>query len=134
MVLLRYDAFVKDEGGVEVKPEEVIKAKREWTGDEGGKYQYVKKFLDDFEITNNVSDYTTSNIMEKWMEEKRFGVSHILFTKELRSYCVEQGLNIVERRAKKICGKPTRVWVGIKQIQYIPEREVETEEYELQEA
>jgi phage/plasmid-associated DNA primase len=133
MIVMRYETFMKTEGGVEVEPEEVINAKREWTGDEGGKYQYVKKFLDEFEITNNVSDYTTSNIMEKWMEEIRFGISYILFTKELKAYCQEQNFNIVKSGQKKICGKKSQVWFGVKQQQYIPERDVEPEEYELQE-
>ena len=79
IVVLRHDKFIKDENGVEVEPEEVVNAKREWTGDDGGKHKHVKKFLEDFEITNNEKDFTVSKVMETWLEKNNFGISYILF-------------------------------------------------------
>jgi phage/plasmid-associated DNA primase len=131
MVILRYDQFVRDENGVEVEPEEVINAKRDWTGDDGGKHKHVKKFLEDYEITNNENDYIVSKVIETWMESKNFGISYILFTKELKAYCGEQHFNTVKSKVKKVCGKTPQVWVGIRERQYNPEEEVEIEEVTL---
>ena len=131
MVILRYDQFVRDENGVEVEPEEVINAKRDWTGDDGGKHKYVQKFIDDYEITNNEKDYVVSKVMETWLESKNFGISYILFTKDLKAYCKERNLDVVESKVKKICGKSPHVWVGIRVRRYTPEKEIEIGKVEL---
>jgi phage/plasmid-associated DNA primase len=128
MVILRYDQFVRDDNGVEIEPEEVINAKRDWTGDDGGKYKHVKKFLEDYEITNNENDYIVSKVMETWLVNKNFGISYILFTKELKSYCGEHHFGTVKSKVKKVCGKTPQVWVGIRERRYTPEEEVEIEE------
>ena len=121
MLIFRYDTFIKDEIGVEVEPTEVANAKQEWTGDDGGKYKFVEKFLEDFQITNNTTDYTPSKTMEDWLNGVNLGISYILFTKELKAYCKIHNFNNVESKVIKVCGKNTRCWLGIKQIQYNPE-------------
>ena len=121
MLLFRYDTFIKDENGVEVEPTEVANAKQEWTGDDGGKYKFVDKFLEEYEITNNAADYTPSKTMEDWLNGVNLGISYILFTKELKAYCKIHNFNNVESKVKKVCGKNKQCWLGIKQIQYNPE-------------
>ena len=121
MLLFRYDTFIKDENGVEVEPTEVANAKQEWTGDDGGKYKFVDKFLEEYEITNNAADYTPSKTMEDWLNGVNLGISYILFTKELKAYCKIHNCNNVESKKKKVCGKTPQVWVGVKQISYNPE-------------
>ena len=96
MVVLRYDKFIKDKNEVEVESEEVVNAKREWTSDNGGKHKHVKKFLEDFEIINNEKDFAVSKVMETWLEKVIFGISYILFTKELKAYCINLHFDIVE--------------------------------------
>ena len=126
MLVMRYVQFVEEENGIETEPEEVANAKRDWTGDEGGKYKYVDKFLEDFEITNNPNDFTFSKNMEEWLESKNFGISYILFTKELKKYCNEHNFDSVDSKLKKFNGKPHRSWFGVKERKYNPEWEVDT--------
>ena len=128
MAILRYDQFVRDENRVEIEPEAVVNAKREWTGDEGGKYKYVNKFLEDFEITNSPRDFTISKNIEKWICEKNLGISPNLFTRELKQYCKEHLFDLVTSKVKKVCGKNHQVWFGIKERTYCPEDEVEENE------
>ena len=125
LLILRYDIFVKDENSIEKEPEEVVSAKQEWTGDDGSKYKFVDKFLEDYEITNDETHFTASKKLEEWMKNQELGISFILFTKELKQYCAEHNYNAVCSKTKNICGKVPRVWVGIRERRYNPEQELE---------
>ena len=70
-------------------------------------------------------------MMEKWMESKNFGVSYILFTKELKKYCAERHFDFVKSKVKNVCGKNHQAWFGIKERTYTPEQEVEEDEANL---
>ena len=126
MLIERYDRFERIEGGVEVEPIAVTAAKQEWTGDDGGKLKFIKRFLEEFEITDNdIADYATSKTIEEWLKGADLGISYTLFTKELKTYCKIHSFNKVESKVKTISGKSVRVWVGLKRIPYNPECERE---------
>ena len=126
MLIERYDRFERIEGGVEVEPIAVTAAKQEWTGDDGGKLKFIKRFLEEFEISDNdIADYATSKTIEEWLKGADLGISYTLFTKELKTYCKIHSFNKVESKVKTISGKSVRVWVGLKRIPYNPECERE---------
>jgi phage/plasmid-associated DNA primase len=127
IVILRYDKFVRDENSQETEPADVISAKREWTGDDGKKHKFVNKFLEDYEISNNEKDYITSKEMEEWLKTKNLGISYILFTKEIKTYCVLQKFGNVKSKVKKVNGKTPQVWVGIRKKSETPEIKIEIE-------
>jgi phage/plasmid-associated DNA primase len=131
MVILRYEKFVREENSAEIEPAEVISAKKEWTGDDGGKHKFVNKFLEDYEITNNEKDYITSKTMEEWLKNKNLGISYILFTKEIKAYCAVQKFENIKSKVKKVNGKTPQVWVGIREKKEIPDIVIEqNDEYD----
>ena len=101
LLILRYNIFVKDENSIEKEPDEVVSAKQEGTGDDGSKYKFVDKFLEDYKITNNETHFTASKKLEEWMKNQELGISFILFTKELKQYCAEHNYNAVCSKTKK---------------------------------
>jgi len=61
---LLINAYVKyvDGGKILNEPDEVIRAIEEWTEGEGN--NFIPKFLEEYEITNNVKDYVVSKDMQ----------------------------------------------------------------------
>jgi len=50
------------------------------------------------------------------------------FAKDLKKYCVRNGMDKVINKVKKINGKNRQCWFGMKPFSYNPEMEVEEEE------
>ena len=118
LILKAYTDYV-DGGRVLDEPDEVVRAIEEWTEGEGN--NFIPKFLEDYEITNNVKDYVVSKDMQIWNEIKNPGISFVAFSKELKKHCIIQHYDNVCSKDKKINGKALKCWIGVRLIQYNPE-------------
>lgn len=78
------------------------------------KEDFVTKFVKDFVLTNEKNDYTTSEDIQKWIDENNLKISMIKFGTEITAYCETHSLQQVLKKDKKIDGKAKKVWFGIK--------------------
>jgi phage/plasmid-associated DNA primase len=122
LIIKAYIEYVYNEKKM-VEPDEVVRAIEEWTEGEGN--NFIPKFLEDYEITNDVKDYVVSKDMQTWNEVKNPGISFVAFSKELKKHCIIQHYDKVFNKAKKINGKSLMCWFGVRQIKYNPELEHE---------
>ncbi len=90
---------------------EVIKAKDEWieTGN-----NCIDTFLEEFEITNDEKDFVPSNDISEWIKEKNLGISAKKFGMEIKAYCKKNNFENVVSKLKKINGKTSQCWFGVK--------------------
>jgi hypothetical protein len=107
-------------------PLQVINSKKEWT--DKTETDPMTMFLDEFEITNDIKDFIESKYMKNWLADKKVGISPEKFAKDLKKYCVRNGMDKVINKVKKINGKNRQCWFGMKPFSYNPEMEVEEEE------
>ena len=105
MLILEHAEYLNS-GSVDIEPVEVIKAKREWSVQDGTP---LEKFLERFEFTNSDLDYVETAIISKW-----FGTieSNMSFNRFARTV-TKQDL-VFDSMMKSVKGKKTRVWVGVK--------------------
>ena len=89
------------------------KNKIEWVGD-GGENKTINKFLENFEITNNIEHFTLSKDIECWLINDKIGITMTKFSMELKKYLKLKNYNNVESKDKKIAGKAKKAWIGIK--------------------
>ena len=117
LFIRRYVEF-RETGCVEEEPEEVIKAKEEWAGDDKDP---LKVILDEFEITNDERDYAKSSEIEEFIRKCDLDLSMKKFGSLLAKYCVLKKYGNVTRDDKKIKGKTCRVWLGLKRLGEVEE-------------
>lgn len=98
-------------------PDLVKNCKIEWLGDDAGNSGIIK-FLESYDITNNVDDYIKSNEIDYFIKENKVNISSTKFTMELKKYCKIKKYDNIESKLKKISGKVIRCWIGIKKIQF----------------
>ena len=89
--------------------------KTEWVG-EASENTTINKFLESYEITNDVNDYVKSSDIEIWLKENKLNVSMTKFAIEFKKYCSIKKFSNVESKNKKIAGKVPKVWIGIKLV------------------
>lgn len=82
----------------------------------GTNVSIIDNLKEQYEFTNNPEDYVTSSEIEAWLKEGKFHVTMTKFGLEMNRYCKIHKLDQVEVKVKKIKGKPTRCWVGIRQM------------------
>jgi len=104
------------QNGEPTEPAGVVQAKNDWVGQEKN---VVDTFVNDFDITNNETDYVTSKDIELWITDKKLGITMKKFGMELRKYCAIKGFDKVDSINKKINGKVVKVWTGINMIEEI---------------
>ncbi len=107
-----YLKFYKNESK-EFIPDAVKNCKSEWVGDQAENTCF-NKFLESYEITNNVEHYIKSADIDVWVKEAKLSISMTKFIMELKKYCSIKKYNNVESKNKKINGKVPKVWIGIK--------------------
>jgi len=73
-------------------------------------------FKNDFEITDNADDFVTSEDIQKWINEKKLGITITKFGNEMNKYCKINKLENVMSKPKKISGKTRRVWVAFNKL------------------
>jgi phage/plasmid-associated DNA primase len=96
------------------EPDEVKNSKKDWFGENEG--DIVKKFLVDFEITNNPEDYTASDEIQEWLKTAANGITIKKFGSELKRHCAAKKYEQVNNDNKKLLGRVKKVWYGIKRI------------------
>jgi hypothetical protein len=106
-LLIQYYTF----NNTDVEPAEVITAKKEWINEDKN---VIETFKNDYEITNNENDWVVSKAIEDWITEHKLGITMKKFGMEMRKYSTIHKLDKIENRVKKINGKGTQVWFGIK--------------------
>lgn len=94
------------------EPEEVKDAKREWIEPENN---IIESLLNDFEFTNNSEDFIKSQDLQDWLTNGKKGVSIKRLSVDLKKYITKNKLDNVVSKVKKIGGKATNCWFGIKQ-------------------
>lgn len=102
-----------DNGFIENEPIEAIMSKQDWIKEEKS---FVTTFMKDFDFTNDENDYIVSEDLQKWLEEKKLGISMTKFGIELNKYCKINNLENIYSKPKKVKGKVKQVWYGIKTI------------------
>jgi hypothetical protein len=98
---------------IEIEPVEAIVSKENWIQEEK---TYINIFKNDFEITNSEDHYVTSEVIQKWIEDRKLGITFTKFGMELNKYCKIHKLDYVYKKDKKVGGKTKKVWVGIKTL------------------
>ena len=83
-----FDTYLKfyKSGSKEIIPEAVKNCKTEWVGDEA-ENTTINKFLETYEITNNVDHFTKSADIDLWIKENKLNISITKFSMELKKYC-----------------------------------------------
>jgi len=117
LLIKEYLAF-SDNECVEVEPIEAIMSKQNWIKEEKS---YINIFTNDFEMTNLEKDWVASEDLQKWIDDKKLGISMSRFGNEMNKYCKINNLENVYSKPKKIHGKTKQVWYGIKFIQEMEE-------------
>ena len=92
-------------------PEEVKNGKKEWIETT---CNYIEKFLENFEITNNESDFVRSKDIEEWIKESKLGITMTKFGIELKKYIEVKKYDKIVNKYKKLDGKSVMCWFGIK--------------------
>ena len=109
-----FDSYLKYviNGKKEYIPDAVKNCKTEWIGDEA-ENTTINKFLESYEITNNVEHFTKSADIDLWIKENKLNISITKFSMELKKYCSIKKFSNIESKNKKMAGKVLKVWVGI---------------------
>ena len=101
------------QGEFKIEPPEVTQAKEEWIGTDVG---CLPSFLQEYEITNNETDFIKSSEIQEWLELGKYGITMKKFGMELKQHILKHKLYKVDSDVKKLNGKPIRIWSGIKHI------------------
>ena len=109
-----FDSYLKyvKNGKKEYIPDAVKNCKTEWVGGEA-ENTTINKFLESYEITNNVEHFTKSADIDLWIKENKLNISITKFSMELKKYCSIKKFSNIESKNKKMAGKVLKVWVGI---------------------
>ena len=65
----------------------VFTAKENWIGQES-ELNFIAKFSNEFEITNDTNDFTTSSEINAWIISMDIRLSYQKFSNELKKHCV----------------------------------------------
>ena len=114
LLISRYTDFVQN-GSIDYDPPGVIAAKENWIG-HSSELNFISIFSNEFEITNDATDFTMSSEIDAWIISKDLGISYQKFSNELKKHCVLQNLDNVKIKDKKLNGKGMKAWFGIKKI------------------
>lgn len=112
--MLIHEYLLMQQDGITAEPVEVIKAKQDWINSDKS---FIDSFKIDFELTNNEEDYTSSKDIESWIKSHNLGITMKKFGMEMNKYKAIHKLDKIEGKSKKIRGKVTQVWIGIKIVE-----------------
>jgi hypothetical protein len=112
LLMRSYKSFM-DNKNVEIEPAEIKKA---IISSFGVIQDYITKFQDDFEITNNEDDYVESSKITEWIKINKLNISMTKVGRDINKFCEVKKYQNVYNGYKKIDRKSKAVWFGIKQI------------------
>jgi hypothetical protein len=110
MLIRRY--VWANQNNYDVLPEEVKNAKKEWIETT---CDYIEKFLESYEITDDEKNYTRSKNIEDWIKDNKLGITMTKFGIELKKYVNMKKYENVMNKCKKLEGKSVMCWFGIKE-------------------
>ena len=110
-LLIREHMRFVDGGRKLVVPADAIVAKESWICQDKN---YIDAFLNDYEITNEETDFVQSTDIELWINEQDLGITMMKFGIEITKYATIHKYNNVYSKVKRLFGKTTRCWIGIK--------------------
>lgn len=111
LLFCSYHSWVRD-GEMEIVPEEVRKGGLELVGETCP----VKRFLDyGYVITDDEKDSVPSSAIQRWIDEEKVGISMTKFGHEMSKYAQLKGFQNVVSKQKKVAGKGSKYWFGIKE-------------------
>jgi phage/plasmid-associated DNA primase len=114
---------------VEIEPDEVMMAKKDWMGDDKDN-NIIAKFQLTYELTNDLNHHTKSKDIETWVASSK-EVSYRKFVMELKKYVAINNLDKIKNDGKKIGTKNVQGWYGIKLVvETNDDDEIEIEEVE----
>lgn len=118
-MLIREYMWFNEAGFVESEPDEAILAKAEWIDEDSS---FVEKFKIDFEFTDDEKDFVLSSKIESWLETNKLGISMTKFGVDINKYVKINNLKNTRTKDKKINGKTKKVWFGIKEVQFVADK------------
>jgi hypothetical protein len=123
MLIMSYLKFNDDDRRVEIEPNEVMMAKKDWMGDDKDN-NIMEKFQLKYELTNDPTDFVKSKDIEEWVLSTK-DTSYRKFVMEFKKYVVIHKLDHIKNKDKKIGKFVLKGWFGIKII-----KECDVEYYE----
>lgn len=124
-LLIREHMNYIDGGRVFKAPSEALVAKDAWIGQDKN---YIDAFLNNYEITNVVSDYVRSSEIEYWIANNDLGITMKKFGAEMTKYATIRKFDNVFVKVKKVDGKSVNCWLGIKKLEISDSSESEDEQ------
>ena len=122
MLLLQYYADWNDnrqeKDYVEIEPESVKIGKLEWVLEAEG---FLVTFFKDFELTRDEKDFVKSSDIEEWIKQSKIGISMMKFAIELKKYLTINKIENVFVKDRKVGGKNSKWWIGMKRLYDINE-------------
>jgi hypothetical protein len=106
-----YQRFMK-QGALPV-PEKSRQSRKEWIDAEPN---LMESFKQSFEFTDNVLDWVQSSELSEWVKNK--GVTMTKLGRDINKYAEKKKFENVSAIRKKIDGKATQVWRGIREINF----------------
>jgi phage/plasmid-associated DNA primase len=103
----------KEEGYVEFEPESVKVGKKDWVQESEG---FLVTFFKDFELSQDEKDFVKSSDIEEWIKQTKIGISMTKFAIELKKYLTINKIENVFVKDRKVGGKTSKWWVGIKRL------------------
>lgn len=110
ILIQTYSAFV-EKGRVDEVPQSVLKAKSDWIPEDTS---MIQKFLDIYEFTNNTDDFIFSKDIGYWAEQNKLAMSTTKIALEIKKYVKKEGFDNICNKDKKVNGKTSVVWTGIR--------------------
>jgi hypothetical protein len=113
-ILIKAHCDYMDNNKIEIEPEGVKNSKKdliETTTDKNP----LTTLLRDYEITDVATDFVKSSELQDWLDIKKLGISITKLVRELNYYAIINPLENLQTKPKKIAGKTTQVWFGIKE-------------------
>jgi len=110
-LLIREHMRFVDGGRKLVVPADAIVAKESWICQDKN---YIDAFLNDYEITNEETNFVKSSDIEWWINMQDLGITMKKFGAELTKYAIINKLCNVYVKGKKVSGKNVNCWFGIK--------------------
>jgi hypothetical protein len=96
-------------------PEECSKARDDWAPQDAN---LIEIFSNEYEFTNVKEDFITSDAIQVFIDRSKLNISIKKFTNELKDYCNTNNFKNIFPDVKKINGRSTRIWYGIKLIPF----------------
>jgi len=95
----------------DIEPISVKNSKKDWIDETVNNLDCL---LQSYEFTDKETDYVISEDLVEWCKDK--GITMAKLGRDINKYVQKHSLTNVDKKVKKINGKSTRIWCGMKEI------------------